>query len=92
MCNKNLARKGKLKCTTCSRGYSRHDRAYTLKKKDHCENVDCTATILHAVQLTVDHADGDKSNVADENLITLCHNCHALKTHTNRDYLNLEFR
>jgi len=91
-CKKNLARKGRKKCTTCQRGYSRHDRKYTLHKKDHCENKDCTATITHPFQLTVDHVDGDKNNVSDDNLVTLCANCHSLKTHLNRDYLNLEYR
>lgn len=87
-----MAEKGRRKCSTCRRGYSRYDRKYTLNKKDYCENADCTATIVESVQLTVDHEDGDKNNVSEENLVTLCHNCHALKTHTNRDYLNLGYR
>jgi len=37
-------------------------------------------------QLDVDHIDGDKSNNNEDNLMTLCANCHRLKTHIEKDY------
>jgi hypothetical protein len=36
----------------------------------------------------VDHIDGDRENMAKENLITLCPNRHSIKTMNNEDYLN----
>ena len=38
--------------------------------------------------LQVDHIDGDRDNMAPENLITLCPNRHRIKTMNNEDYLN----
>jgi len=65
---------------------------YTNHKKSYCENIDgrlgnpCTSTIDHECQLSVDHIDGDHNNDDPENLQTLCHNCHALKT--RQDVIN----
>jgi len=64
-------------CNTCKRKGRR-------TKSDHCEN--CGFVALHAVQLDVDHKDGDGSNNLPENVWTLCANCHRLKTHVNEDW------
>ena len=61
---------------------------YRQHKKNNCEDPDCTATILYSCQLTVDHIDGNRNNNDESNLMTLCHNCHALKSFRNNDYLN----
>ena len=61
---------------------SRPWRAY---KGPVCE--ECGFVPRHSCQLAVDHIDGDKANNTPENYQTLCHNCHAYKTHINRDYL-----
>ena len=37
-------------------------------------------------QLDIDHIDGNKANNDKSNLMTLCANCHRLKTHKSRDY------
>lgn len=61
-------------------------RPWVFFKGDMCEL--CSFIPEHSCQLTVDHIDGNKKNNEMENLQTLCHNCHALKTHTNNDYTN----
>jgi 5-methylcytosine-specific restriction endonuclease McrA len=66
-------------CWTC-RGNS-----YRIHKKLHCES--CGFIALHAVQLDVDHIDGNRANNDIDNLQTLCANCHRLKTHINEDHL-----
>lgn len=94
-CN-NLARKGdkpgrfRSKCSSCSMGRSRHSSIHLKYRKGHCE--ECGFVPVHPVQLDVDHKDGDKTNTDPSNYITLCANCHRLKTHLNRDYLNLRYR
>lgn len=55
-------------------------------KLDYCENPSCTATIEDLCQLDVDHIDGDKTNNDPSNLMTLCANCHRLKTKLNKDW------
>jgi len=63
-------------------------------KKDYCENRDgrlghkCTATIMGYHQLDLDHIDGNHYNNVPENIQTLCKNCHAWKSHENKDHLN----
>ena len=59
-------------------------RLYTLSKKDACEC--CGFTPTHPCQLDVDHIDGDHNNNEENNLQTLCANCHRLKTYLNRDW------
>ena len=77
-------------------GYNKHkQRVYRLlcskchtfgkrTKKPHCEN--CGFVALHPCQLDVDHIDGNKRNHTEENMQTLCANCHRLKTHANQDW------
>jgi len=59
--------------------------SYHKHKKDYCEF--CGFKALHAVQLDVDHIDGNHKNNNESNLMTLCANCHRLKTHVNKDYM-----
>ena len=36
--------------------------------------------------LSVDHINGDHSDNRKENCQTLCHTCHHIKTHINKDW------
>jgi hypothetical protein len=60
---------------------------YKVYRKDYCENIDgrlgfkCTTKIvLPRVQLHIDHIDGFNDNNEEDNLQTLCADCHAIKT------------
>ena len=72
--------------------YLNSKHPYRKHRKDYCENVDgrlgyeCTAKIVWSGQLDVDHIDGNPTNLAEENLQTLCKNCHSYKTMVNEDY------
>jgi len=66
------------KCWKCRLEYQKY-------KKPHCEF--CGFVAIHAVQLDVDHVDGDRTNNSIDNLQTLCANCHRLKTQMNKDHL-----
>lgn len=55
---------------------------YRKHKKDSCEK--CGFKAQHRVQLDVDHIDGNHANNTQENLQTLCANCHRLKTQLTR--------
>ena len=74
----------------CSHAYRKGklaiERPWTFFKGDLCEH--CSFIPEHSCQLSVDHIDGNRYNNDPSNLQTLCLNCHALKTHTNRDYTN----
>ena len=61
------------------------ENGYRLHKKDRCEI--CNFVAIHAVQLDVDHIDGNHLNNDPRNLMTLCANCHRLKTQLNNDHL-----
>ena len=61
------------------------ENGYRLHKGDSCEL--CGFIAIHAVQLDVDHIDGNHQNNDPSNLMTLCANCHRLKTHVNKDHL-----
>jgi len=83
---KNLAEYGGLATTK---------KVYSHKRKTHCEHCGYTPLTDDRVQsvedpkirnrlirtlLTVDHIDGNHENNNDENLQTLCLDCHAIKT------------
>lgn len=57
---------------------SKRDYSYLAFKKDSCEQ--CGFIPIIKEQLDVDHVDGDPSNSSQSNLMTLCANCHRLKT------------
>lgn len=60
---------------------NRIERPWTVFKKNVCEwHLGCDFKIVHPCQLTVDHIDGNKLNNDPENLQTLCHNHHNLKS------------
>jgi hypothetical protein len=58
------------------------ERAYRAAKADTCER--CGFVPEHPCQLDVDHHDGDRLNSSSDNLVTLCANCHRLKTFNER--------
>lgn len=72
--------------------YSNSVHPYRKYRKDYCENVDarlgftCTTTIVHMVQLDVDHKDGNHLNNKVKNLQTLCKCCHSYKGLIYEDY------
>jgi 5-methylcytosine-specific restriction endonuclease McrA len=66
------------KCWSCRCEYRKY-------KKDSCGH--CGFVALHPVQLDVDHIDGDRTNNNEDNLQTLCANCHRLKTQLSGDHL-----
>jgi hypothetical protein len=79
--------------------YGMRDYHYKKYRKDYCETKDgrlgwkCTSEILFPLwQLEVDHFDGDRTNNDVSNLITLCANCHAIKTNIFRDNLKKDYR
>lgn len=65
-------------CRTC-RGRTR----YGIVKGSSCE--ECGFVALVSSQLEIDHIDADRTNNDKSNLRTLCCNCHALKSHRNKD-------
>jgi len=72
--------------------YQNSKHPYRKYRKDYCENIDgrlgytCTTTIVHMVQLDVDHKDGNHLNNKVKNLQTLCKCCHSYKSLIYEDY------
>ena len=67
-------------------------------KLSYCENRDghlgfgpCTATIIGAEQLHLDHVDGNRYNNDPSNIRTYCANCHSTKTVRHKNHLNMDF-
>ena len=65
--------------------YSCYKKPYTRNKKNFCEF--CGFIPLHRCQLDVHHIDGNKLNNKESNLMTLCANCHRLKTYLNKNFI-----
>lgn len=94
--NKQTSRGGGKYRPTCGgchnqrRGLARNhytkvrEHPYRFYKGSICEK--CGFEPEHPCQLDVDHMDGDHGNNKRENLMTLCSNCHRLKTYLNKDY------
>lgn len=53
-------------------------RAYVLAESPLCEICDARGLTIRATD--VDHADNDPSNNSLANLVSLCHECHSVKT------------
>lgn len=66
------------KCRSC-RGRTK----YGIIKGSSCEECGFVAKV--STQLEIDHIDGNRHNNDESNLRTLCCNCHAYKSHVNKD-------
>lgn len=65
-------------CSPCSkRKYNIPKKKYRVKKKEYCEA--CGFIAFDQCQLDVHHIDRNKRNNSDNNLQTLCANCHRLE-------------
>lgn len=73
--DKNGNRIYRNRCTTCKRKGRR-------TKKDHCER--CGFIPEETCQLDVDHMNMDPSDNSPKNAVTLCANCHRLKSEIER--------
>lgn len=71
-------------CMGCHVRRYKHKQAYTKFKQATC--VRCNFIPEHSCQLDVDHIDGNRDNNNEDNLQTLCANCHRLKTLQNKDW------
>ena len=73
--------------------YKNSTHPYRKFRKDYCENIDgrlgfnCNYSVVWAGILDVDHINGDPRDHREENLQTLCKNCHSIKTNVSKDYL-----
>lgn len=82
-CGRNLVRhkgRGRLG-STC---YGCHANRHKAKRKEACEK--CGFIPADVCQLDIDHIDGNRENNDPSNHMTLCANCHRLKTRMNRDW------
>lgn len=73
-------------CSQCAK--SKHAQSKMRlrgRKGDKCEK--CGFIPTHKCQLDVDHVDGNRNNMEESNLMTLCANCHRLKTFINKDWI-----
>lgn len=88
-CNENTAKRAGYVSVT---EYLNSKHPYRKHRKEHCENRDgrlgfkCNYEIHHSSQLDTDHIDGNPDNNQEQNLQTLCKNCHIYKTHVYKDY------
>ena len=70
-------------CERC--GYNPYKDTVRFKLKDFESEHDmkrCQNKLL-----TVDHMDGNHQNNDPDNCQTLCHHCHTVKTHINKDWI-----
>ena len=73
------------RCRTIYYEYQNNSaKPYRKHKKDYCEA--CGFVAEYAIQLDVDHIDGNSDNNDPSNLQTLCANCHRLKTRLYWDF------
>ena len=70
----------------CMKSYKRYKTPWGKFKKDKCEH--CGFVPTHPSQLDVDHVNGDNKDNSPDNLMTLCANCHRLKTAIYKDWNN----
>lgn len=84
----------RLVCGACHRasyGKQKYKKGVTPWKKNYCENKDgrlgfkCKAVIKDSCQLQMDHINGDRHNNEQDNVQTLCANCHSWKTKFHKD-------
>ena len=68
----------------------RHNNTYRKHKGTQCES--CNFIALDPCQLDIDHVDGNHSNDDVSNLITLCANCHRLKSKLNKDTRSIKLK
>lgn len=91
-------RKDKVYCSrNCKQNASALRTGRNIRRRPYRKNVKCKCELcgfvpVHICQLDVDHIDGNKKNNSIENLQTLCANCHRLKTHYNKDNVNINKR
>ena len=71
-------------CSPCNK------KPWVRHKGDRCES--CGFVPEHPCQLDVDHIDGNKFNNSLDNYMTLCANCHRLKTYQNGDFYNKKYK
>jgi ribosomal protein L33 len=77
-------------CTMCHKNISHKEKyGYRLNKKKYCEN--CGFIAIHPVQLDVDHINGNHKDNREENLKTLCANCHRLKTVVHGNHNGIKY-
>jgi cytochrome c553 len=76
-------------CTMCHKNQGQEQYRYRLNKKSYCEL--CGFKAKHRVQLDVDHKDGNHSNNSEDNLQTICANCHRLKTVLSGDHNGVKY-
>jgi hypothetical protein len=65
-------------------------RPYVLKKLDCCKI--CGFVAEHSCQLDIDHIDGNHKNNSEDNLQTICANCHRLKTALQLNWKNKPYQ
>lgn len=76
----------------CSRNCKQKARRkpYLLQRKIQCDN--CGFVAEHICQMDIDHIDGVHTNNSENNLQTLCANCHRLKSHINEDTTHSSYK